>query len=264
MRQEEGESLDLEQAVHQIQEAAEAKKCWPCGCLHDSLKEIETAFPQASRPPELAHATAAAREQLEDVRYDCLGCEVCFPAIAVNALAIEGAGCASEPVEERSGWPPLPGDYFALRYRAPVAVCALNSDELWSHLAEGAPDGLAIVGSLHTENLGIERVIRNVLANPHIRFLILCGKDTQQAIGHLPGQSLASLFEGGIDDRGRIAGAKGRRPVLKNVTHDHVEGFRRQVEAVNLIGEENRDVILEQIADCAARNPGPFEEASID
>jgi tetrahydromethanopterin S-methyltransferase subunit A len=55
---------------------------------------------------------------------------------------------------------------------------------------------------MHTENLGIERVIRNVLANRSIRFLVLCGEDTQQAIGHLPGQSLASLFRGGLDERG--------------------------------------------------------------
>ena len=56
-------------------------------------------------------------------------------------------------------------------------------------LANRKPEGLAIVGTMHTENLGIERVIKNVLANPHIRFLLLCGEDTQQAVGHLPGQS---------------------------------------------------------------------------
>jgi len=40
---------------------------------------------------------------------------------------------------------------------------------------------------MHTENLGIERLITNILANPEIRFLILCGEDTQKAVGHLLG-----------------------------------------------------------------------------
>ena len=52
---------------------------------------------------------------------------------------------------------------------------------------------VAIVGTLHTENLGIERLVSNVLANPHIRFVIVCGPDSRQAIGHLPGQSLVAL-----------------------------------------------------------------------
>jgi tetrahydromethanopterin S-methyltransferase subunit A len=34
---------------------------------------------------------------------------------------------------------------------------------------------VALVGTLQTENLGIERVIGNVLANPHIRLLLVCG-----------------------------------------------------------------------------------------
>ena len=62
---------------------------------------------------------------------------------------------------------------------------------------------------MHTENLGIERVIRNVLANPNIRILLLCGEDTRQLIGHLPGQSLESLFANGLDEKKRIIGAKG-------------------------------------------------------
>jgi tetrahydromethanopterin S-methyltransferase subunit A len=58
-----------------------------------------------------------------------------------------------------------------------VAVCTLNSEDVARRLKDRVPDGLAIVGTLHTENLGIERIIRNTLANPNIRFLILCGQD---------------------------------------------------------------------------------------
>jgi tetrahydromethanopterin S-methyltransferase subunit A len=113
-----------------------------------------------------------------------------------------------------------------LRYGASVAVCTLNSEELAQVLARTAPEGLAIVGTMHTENLGIERVIRNVLANPNIRFLMLCGDDTKQFIGHLPGQTITSLFENGLDEKQRIVGAKGKRPYVKNVSAEHVRIFK--------------------------------------
>lgn len=107
----------------------------------------------------------------------CLGCAVCFPANAfADAFPEKATGldlCPTEAPEERTGWPPLPGDYKVIRYRAAVAVCALNSSELAAALELAAPPGASIVGTMHTENLGIERLIRNVLANPNIRFLPL-------------------------------------------------------------------------------------------
>jgi tetrahydromethanopterin S-methyltransferase subunit A len=117
---------------------------------------------------------------------------------------------------------------------------------------------LAIVGALHTENLGIERIIRNTLANPNIRFLILCGVDTQQAIGHLPGQSLQSLFENGVDELRRIRGARGKRPVLKNVSIEEIQAFVDQVELIPMIGEERNTVIGEQVEASGTRDTGPY------
>lgn len=34
--------------------------------------------------------------------------------------------------------------------------------------------GAALAGTLQTENIGIEKIIANVVANPNIRYLILC------------------------------------------------------------------------------------------
>jgi tetrahydromethanopterin S-methyltransferase subunit A len=145
-----------------------------------------------------------------------------------------------------------------------VAVCTLHSEDLAARLAEAAPEGLAISGTLQTENLGIERIIRNVLGNPHIRFLLLCGEDTRQAIGHLPGQSLASLFENGLDERGRIRGARGKRPVLRNVRPEQVDALVRQVEIISLIGETALSTVAERVERCAAGDPGPFDGAPVD
>jgi tetrahydromethanopterin S-methyltransferase subunit A len=46
-------------------------------------------------------------------------------------------------------------------------------------IAREAGPELAITGTLQTENLGIERLIPNVLANPNIRFLVVCGAEVQ-------------------------------------------------------------------------------------
>ena len=252
----------------QLTEAAAAAKCHRCGCLQQTVEALAgTAVGQAELGGEIRNARAVYVEK----EYDCLGCRVCFPAIAANAFAeafpeeSESLDlCPTEGPVARAGWPPLPGDYHVTRYRAPVAVCTLNSERLAAEFPLEAPEGLAIAGTMHTENLGIERVIQNVLANPHIRFLILCGEDTQQAIGHLPGQSMESLCANGIGARGRIEGARGKRPVLKNVSADHVQAFRKQVELCSLIGEEDVARVCEVVAVCAGRDPGPFEGARLE
>ena len=260
--QTQAESTPLHEAALQLQEAVAAAKCWPCGCLHSSLGTIERALPEAERTPELTAALRASRERLQPIRYECLGCAICYPALAINTLqqtrGVEfGEVCPTDAGEPRAGWPPLPGSYTVLRYRAPVAVCTLTDDALANSIAQATPFEIAIVGTLQTENLGIERLIRNVLANPWIRFLVLAGEDSRQAIGHLPGQSLASLMQNGLDDRGRILGAHGKRPVLRNLAREAVEHFRRTVAVVDRIGEVALSNIFETTARCAADYTGP-------
>ncbi len=252
----------------QLWEAIRATKCHQCGCLQQTVKALEDT---ELGKGDLAPVLAEARNVFAPKRYDCLGCAVCYPAIAANAFADAypqaGAGLDLCPVEEpqaRRGWPPLPGDYSVIRYHAPVAVCTLNSAALATELTDLKPEGLAMVGTLHTENLGIERVIKNTLANPHIRFLLLCGEDTQRAVGHLPGQSLESLFRNGVDERARILGARGKRPVLKNVSLAEVQAFRQQVELVCMIGEKDVQILGDTVREDAARDPGPNPSPFID
>lgn len=250
----------LVQIEAELGQAIAAKKCWRCGCFHDTVNTLRNS---AAIHDSLGSLLDDAQKLLEPKRYDCLGCEVCWPAVAQNLAAeldpavAQGSHCATQEPELREGWPPLPGDYSVIRYGAPVAVCTLNSEELSKTLAGHRPNGLAIVGTMHTENLGIERIIKNTLSNPHIRFLVLCGEDTRQAIGHLPGQSFESLFHHGLDARGRIIGAKGKRPVLKNVSKEEVRAFVEQVELVSMIGESSPGAVIAMIGTCALRDPGP-------
>ncbi len=266
MERTETEEAAIQEAVDQLHAAAAAKKCWACGCLHAGLSGIEHAFPESQRSADLDAALRAAREHLVEVRYDCLGCEICYPAVAINALgrlggaqAIETEVCPTVGVEMRDGWPPLPGNYTALRYGAPVAVCTLIDEKLVAAITEEMDPRVAIVGTLQTENLGIERLIQNVLANPNIRILVVCGADSRQAVGHLPGQSLLALARSGVDEGMRIIGAAGKRPVLCNLSREAVEHFRRAVEIVDLLGQDSTQTILETVRDSARSNPGPAE-----
>jgi tetrahydromethanopterin S-methyltransferase subunit A len=257
-----GQIAALRVITEQMSEAVSAPKCHTCGCLH---KTVEALSSTEVGQTELGSALQEARSVFKPKQYDCLGCPVCYPAIATNAFAEAfpelGSGldlCPTDEPLERQGWPPLPGDYHVLRYQAPVGVCTLNSEPVARLLKDRAPEGLAIVGTLHTENLGIERIIHNTVANPNIRFLILCGEDTQQSIGHLPGQSLQSLFENGVDERSQIRGARGKRPVLKNVSVEEIQAFIEQVELIPMIGEQNDEVIAKQVETSRIRDPGAY------
>lgn len=62
-------------------------------------------------------------------------------------------------------------------------------------------DKIALTGPLSSENLCIEKVVRNVVSNPTIGYLILCGKDSP---GHKAGQALLSLIANGLSEDGNI------------------------------------------------------------
>lgn len=248
---------DMENAVAELREAAGASKCYQCGCLHGTLKAIDEEIPGEVQPESLRTVISEARSRLRDVKYDCLGCEVCWPANAVNMLGIEGDACPTEPIAPQDGWPPLPGDYLVQRYHAPVAVCTLTDQALMASIAEHADSSIAIVGTMFTENLGIERLVENVLANPNIRFVLVCGADSGQQIGHLAGQSLIALSRNGIDDCQRIIGARGKRPRIKNLTAGAIDHFCRTAEVIDMVGATDTRLILQTIEERSHRNPGP-------
>lgn len=246
-------------AVWLLTRAAEAAKCPPCGCARSTVDAIENAGTVA---PEVLAAAARLRAVLVEERYECRGCAVCWPADALNALTESGdvaaaAACPTDTVDSREGWPPLPGAYQVLRWSAPVAVCTLGDAALSEAVASEASEDIAIVGTMATENLGIERLITNTISNPNVRFVILAGAETRQAVGHLPGASLLALAEHGTDVHGRIIDAPGRRPLLRNVNVADVDAFRAAVEVVDLIGEHDPAVVVAAASACAARSPGP-------
>ena len=150
-----------------------------------------------------------------------------------------------------SGWPIVQGDFHAGDANSPVAVMTCGS-----HLDEkGICDkGAAICGSCKTENLGLEKVIANIISNPNIRFLLLCGTEVK---GHLAGQTMAALHKGGVKD-GRVVGAEGAIPFIENLADDPIRRFQEQCELVNIMESEDLGTIGAKINELKGRDPGAF------
>jgi tetrahydromethanopterin S-methyltransferase subunit A len=170
---------------------------------------------------------------------------------------MSGSGGASGS-SGSSGWPVVAGTYEVGDLAGPVAVCTLTSEGLVAPMA-GLP-GVAIAGKVYTANLGITRIVVNVTANPAIRFLLICGKDSPL---FRPGQSLVALSESGMDEERRIIGAAGYEPVLPGLAPERVARFRRQVEVLDWTGEEDAAALAEGIRGLVARSPGRFVAGAV-
>jgi N5-methyltetrahydromethanopterin:coenzyme M methyltransferase subunit A/N5-methyltetrahydromethanopterin:coenzyme M methyltransferase subunit G len=150
-----------------------------------------------------------------------------------------------------NGWPLIKGDYHSGDANSPVAVITMGS-----HLDEqGICDaGAAMCGSCKTENLGLEKVIANYIANPNIRFVLLCGTEVK---GHLSAQSLIALHKSGVKD-GRIVGAEGAIPFIENLNDAAIKRFQEQVSIVNIMETEDLNAIKAKINELKAKDPGAF------
>ena len=154
---------------------------------------------------------------------------------------------------ENHHWPVQPGNYRVYDSKAPIALAFLGDRKDFGSF--GSLEGLAICGSLTTENLGVEHVVKNIIANPFIRHLVLFGKDVS---GHLPGDALLKLSENGVE-KTRILGARGGRPILKNLLTPEVEHFKKQVAIHNLIDQNNGTLLEKQIMMLKSSKSVPFK-----
>jgi tetrahydromethanopterin S-methyltransferase subunit A len=246
----------IEKIRSELQEGIALAKCRRCGCMKEALENLRFSLSllKGRGSSELLLNIEDWIQQMGSIKYACLGCEHCFPAVAMNifaqafpeAAATQPLGCGLE-IGERA-WPPVPGEYYVFcdGPGCPVAVSTLGSVELAEDLARNRPRGLCIVGKTETENIGVEKVIKNIITNPTIRFLLLVGRDPE---GHRSGGTLLALWENGVDDGMRVMGSPGRRPILRNVTRGEVEAFRKQVLVVDLIGCEDITVMVEKIGE---------------
>jgi thymidylate synthase len=112
-----------------------------------------------------------------------------------------------------------------------VAVCTLWTEPGRMKLPK---EMFAVRGNLYSGN-GIRYLLRNLLANPMIRYLVICGNDRTGS-----GDDLASLFKNGIDRKGRIRNSK--TALDENLTQELVDRIRKNVELIDMRGRE-RDIL---------------------
>jgi tetrahydromethanopterin S-methyltransferase subunit A len=155
-------------------------------------------------------------------------------------------------------WPVLPGAYKLGERFAPVAVCTLASNGLFAPLSN--VPGVAITGRVYSANLGLEKLIMNVTANPAIRFLLLCGKESPY---FQVSQAVSALFTYGVNDNGRIIQATGHMPELSHIDRSRIECFRSQVRLVDCTGETDLGKLTVVIQELAAQNPGPYQGSTM-
>jgi tetrahydromethanopterin S-methyltransferase subunit A len=170
---------------------------------------------------------------------------------AVTAWLITGP---FQHASKSDAWPLLPGAYKVGEHSAPVAVCTLTSNEIFTPLSN--VPGVAIAGRVYSANLGLEKMIMNVTANPAIRFLLLCGKESPffQA-----GQAIGALFSYGVAEDGRIVRAAGHMPELSHIERGRIDCFLKQVRLVDCRGEADIDKLTAVIQELARQNLGPYQ-----
>lgn len=251
---------DVDIALTELKAGIDLPKCQQCGCMSETLEQIARAFallPPGSAP-EIQDALPGWAEKMKSIRYSCLGCEHCYAGVAQNAFIAafpeteHQFELSCEIKANTASWPPVVGEYLVLDPSAPVAVTTLASSDFSKQLADQKIPGLAIVGKLETENIGIDKIVKNTIANPNLRYLILAGTDPK---GHLCGQTLLALAESGVDAKGRVIGSQGKRPILRNVSQAEIEAFRQQVQMIDLIGCECIDCVSEKVAELSQQAP---------
>jgi len=168
-------------------------------------------------------------------------------------------------------YPPEKGCYLRGNDYSPVAVVVLLNapygamppevqtipKEIENLVKVSIETGAALSGTLQTENIGIEKIVCNIVANPNIRYLIVCGNDVE---GHNTGTAIKALIENGIDERRTIIGSQAKTPYLFNIPLEAISRFREQLTLIDLIGETGSEVIMKGVWSCYQETPTPFRE----
>ena len=165
------------------------------------------------------------------------------------------------------GYPPEEGCYLRGNDYSPVAVVVIlkwfreeTPPGIEQLVRTAVESGAAIAGTLQTENVGLEKVLCNIVANPNIRYLIVCGPESP---GHLVGESILALEKNGTDPEKRIVGTNAPTPYLFNIPQEYVERFRKQIKVIDLVDEGSPDVLRQAVWSCFQEEPTRFRDYTL-
>jgi len=164
-------------------------------------------------------------------------------------------------------YPPEEGRYIRGNDASPVAVAiVLCSDadkipvEIEDLVRAGAESGAALAGTVQTPNIGLEKIVCNVVANPNIRYLILGGPESD---GHSTGEAIKALLKYGVDEKMRIKNTSASHAFLYNIPAGFVDRFREQLSLIDLQFEGNPEIIKEAVWSCYQEESVKFKEYSL-
>ncbi len=159
-------------------------------------------------------------------------------------------------------YPPEDGRYIRGNDFSPVAVAIiLNCDadkippDLERLVRAGIESGAALSGTIQTENIGFEKIVCNIVANPNIRYLVLGGPESA---GHLTGEAMKALLANGVDQKFRIIGTNSPHPFLFNIPSEFVQRFLKQITLIDLQFEGDPDLIRKAVWSCYQEEPVGF------
>lgn len=156
----------------------------------------------------------------------------------------------SDEIQGSGAHPAIVGDVVFGGLDSPVAVCTLASRTLLPRLA-GRPE-IAVAGRVFTENVGVEKMVQNLIAFPSVRYLIVCGQETR----HRVGQTILALHQNGIDASRRVVGSDAPEPIMPDLTPEQLRSFQERITVVDLIGVTDAEEIVGRARELA-REPAP-------
>ena len=170
-------------------------------------------------------------------------------------------------VDPHPDYPPEDGRYLRGNDFSPAAVAIiLTTDEdkipheLETLVRVGIETGAALSGTVQTENIGFEKIICNIVANPNIRYLIIGGPESW---GHSTGEALKALIHQGVDEKKRIIGTNAPHPFLFNLSMKMIERFRKQLSVIDLQFEGDPNLIRKAVWSCYQERPVEFRGYSL-
>ncbi|MGC8629209.1 MAG: thymidylate synthase [Candidatus Micrarchaeia archaeon] len=150
-----------------------------------------------------------------------------------------------------NGWPLFYKEQLILgNPSSNIAVCTLwtRKDMIEKYVDK---EKVALIGNLYTVD-GISYMIRNVLANPVIRYILLTGEDLMNT-----GEALISLMEKGIDTDHKIKGKEAY--VHKAISKEYIDLFRNNVKIIDLRGRPFSE-LENEIDKISQKKLDPFSE----
>ncbi|MEI8331649.1 MAG: hypothetical protein WCF90_08410 [Methanomicrobiales archaeon] len=133
--------------------------------------------------------------------------------------------------------PPKEGQYLRENdFSTAAGVIILTTDaeaippEIERLIRTGVESGAALSGTLQTTNIGIEKIICNVVENPDIHYLILGGPESER---HRTGDAIKALPMNGFDEKDNIIGTAGLSAVLHNVPAAFIRRFQKQLTRID-------------------------------